>query len=264
MRTLNPRIRRLWEKGLEAGTYPVRATTTPDFLFTNRHGEWAPCTSEEYRAADCSEDLVAHHESSHAVGGWVCGLPLTGMLFIDSPPTSRHGLRKGARACVIQRGLSDNLKKSYGERVILARMTAFMELAGVYGSGEASSDNPCMQDRTQQHFEDAVRMYQAFLCCQTVEAFKAFRRDAAAAANVIEEVGRLIPIVRAFFDNQIVQALIKGLAEVFLRERHLSGDDIKAILNDGWTELNRIAVELETEAAGAAEVEEGVSDAETL
>jgi hypothetical protein len=42
------------------------------------------------------------------------------------------------------------------------------------------------------------------------------------------------------------------IAEVFLQERHLTGDQIKAILDSGWTELNKIAAELETAKVSAA------------
>lgn len=218
--------------------------------FVNRCGETIPCSLEEFYDANRSDDLVALHEASHAVAAWVLDLPLTGMLWVN-PDEAHPGLRKRARACVIQRGLADNLKKSYGEKLVLAKSTAFMEIAGVYGiSGQASSLNPCHQDTTERHFWDAVKMYQALLCCQTPEEVKSFcLREAAANDDAFEEVRRLIPIVKTFFANRIIRALTQGLANLFLEKQCISGDEVYEFLNEGWLECNRIAAELETAKA---------------
>lgn len=261
-----------------AGTYPdTRSTAKPIWertptmsTFGNRFGQTAPCTLEEYRAGE-SEDLISLHEASHALGCWAMGLPIRRMVFLANPEVCRSvgyseaAFHSGARAVTIQRGsIEDKLAQPYGERLVLAKKTAFVELSGVWGaSGEAYSTNPVMQDRTQRHFNQAATLYQTFLSCRTYEEFETFRlRDANTADPIeaIEEIQRLVPIVRNFFASPIVRALTQGLSNLFLENRHLEGNEIYEFLDEGWIECDRITAEMaaETGAAEVAEVEVNV------
>lgn len=224
--------------------------------FRNYRDETAPCTLRDYRDAE-REDLIALHEASHATAAFAMGLPLTGMIWVADPSQPPKGLPRGARAFVLQKGLADNLTKSYGEKLVLARMSAFMELSGVYGDGEAYSPNPLQQDRTLRHFEDAVKMYLAFQWCTTPAEFKGFCLCAAIDdvenADAIEEVRRIIPVVKHFFADHRVRAVTQGLANYFREKRCVDGDDIYEFLNEGWVECSRIVQEMEE----AVEAESG-------
>jgi hypothetical protein len=108
----------------------------------------------------------------------------------------------------------------------------------VFGDGAVYSSNPVLQDSTRRHYIGALRM-----CQMLVDGASATKID----ANTVEEVARIVPIVEKFFSDQRIRALTAGLAEVFLQERHLSGDQIYAFLNEGWGECTRIAAEMEVE-----------------
>jgi hypothetical protein len=210
--------------------------------FGNFKGQTVPCTLEEYREGE-REGRVALHESSHAVGGWVQNLPMRGMWLFKPDGERPPSVRKDALGVVLQRGaIGDKLSLPYGERIVLAKATVFMELAAVFGDGAVYSSNPVLQDSVQRHTIGAMRMYQMFVDGNGTSKTHI-------TAEAIEEVERLIPIVANFFSDNRVRALTQSLANYLLETRHLSGDEIYEFLNDGWVECDRIVQEMEAEEA---------------
>jgi hypothetical protein len=223
-----------------AGNYPNTQTTMKPIweklptmtTFGNFKGQTVACTLEEYREGE-REGRVALHESSHAVGGWLQGLPLRGMWLFKPDGERPPSVRKDALGVVLQKGaIGDKLSLPYGERIVLAKATVFMELAAVFGDGAVSSDNPCLKDSTQRHFIGAMRFYQMFV-------------DGAVGTKIlpdtVEEIERLTPIVANFFSDNRVRALTQGLANHLLETRHLSGDEIYEFLDSGWIGVNKAA-----------------------
>jgi hypothetical protein len=242
-----PTGKAVWEKDITMST------------FRNYRHETAPCTLQDYRDAE-REGLIALHEASHATAAFAMRLPLTGMIWVDDPSQPPKGVPRGARAFVLQQGLADNLKKSVGEKLALAKMSVFTELSGVYGlSDEAYSPNLLQQDRTLRHFCDAVKMFRAYQWCTTPAAFKGFclcaAVDATEDADACEEVRRIIPVVKHFFADRRVKALTQGLANYFVQKKCIDGDEIYEFLNEGWVECSRIVQEMEE-----AEVAESVGE----
>jgi hypothetical protein len=221
-----------------AGTYPNTQTNakaiwekTPTMTtFGNFKGETVPCTWDEWNESG-NDGQVALHESSHCVGGWVCELPLRGMWLFSPDGERPAGVHAAARGVVLQQGaIGERLRLPFGERLVLAKSTAFMEISGVWGDGEAYSANPLMQDRTQLHLMDAMRLYQML-----VDGTAATKID----DDTLREVSRIVPLVEEFFSDQRIRKLTEHLAKAFLRERYIDGEDINKILDTTWAELNK-------------------------
>ena len=178
--------------------------------FKKYSGEIVPCTIEEYRYAE-SDELVVRHEAQHAISGWVMGLPLRGMWIFNSTDRRRDGVSPAACGAVLRCDpIEDKFSLPLGERLVLAKQIAFMEILGVYGlSGEAYSSSPLLQDRTTVHQLGALRLYQRM-------------GDGAIGSkttpDTVEEIQRLIPVVENFFADERIRALTQGLANELLKK----------------------------------------------
>lgn len=224
----------------KSGNYPLTTSMAKPIwekspamtTFGNFKGETVMCTLEEWNEAG-NDTQVSKHEASHCLCGWCMGLPLKGMWLFAKDSIRPPGVDPAAGGVVLQRGvLGEKFSLPYGERLCLAKTTAFLELGGVYGSGESASDNPILQDRTTVHQLGALTMYQRL-------------RDGAVGGKItpdtVEEIQRLIPVVENFFSDQRIRALTQRLANELLKNRHLTGDEIYEFLARGWVEVNKIA-----------------------
>lgn len=167
-----------------------------------------------------SGDKIALHESSHVVAAWMLGMPLYAVQFNDGG-TEAEIVQLAAQTSV---GIpfSEMVASSPGERYVFAFQHAFVTLAGVLGSSEEAFklQNPLFEFEYRSHLEQAVAKLEGIAEMPRVRA--------------LEELNRLIPLVKRTFDDKRVQSVTRILANNLLKYRILPGAQAAGILSQAW------------------------------
>jgi ATP-dependent Zn protease len=161
---------------------------------------------------------VALHEACHAVAAWLLNVPIHLMRFIE-------GEARGDLGGETQTGipLPQMLSAPIGERVVYARQQAFIDLSGVFGSGQADSPNPLFQFVTRLHVRGARDLISSITGIHQEE-------------EIGEDISRLISHAKETFEDRRVQGVAHSLADQFLKQRRLTGEQVVAILSQAWPE----------------------------
>jgi len=164
-------------------------------------------------------ETVALHEACHAVAAWLLNVPIHLMQFIEGESPGDLG---GDTQTVFP--LPPNAP--IGERFVYARQQAFIDLAAVFGSGQADSPNPLFQFETRKHVQGAGDL---------ISSITGIREE----EEIREDICRLISHTIETFEDQRVKGLTTRLAQQFLRQRRLTGEEIVAILSQAWLEFDK-------------------------
>jgi hypothetical protein len=186
------------------------------------------CSKADMNDFDKERNL-AMHEAAHAIAHWIMGHTIDYMQFNDDrTDINVHADKLAAITCGGGR-LPDIMALPIGERTVVALQHAFVTLAGVFGSGDAASENPLRHQETVDHLFQAGSKLVHFLGMSKEEA--------------TEEVIRLIPVVTECFDDKAVWNTVNILATIFHKKRRLEGVEILDIINQTYSACKAAAAE---------------------
>jgi hypothetical protein len=188
---------------------------------------------------------LADHEAAHAVAFWIMGVPLDYIQLNDYYDAADKQSREFRLAGeTVATPLQSN-GLTVGELAVLGRQHAFITLAGVFGSGDATSDNPLRQYETKKHISQAGSKLALFGYSQ---------------GEARKEVMRLIGVVVDCFGSSVMRSLVSLLAFALLKKRRLGGDEVQTILNAAYPAYREAAdpgiVAVLREASSSTSVED--------
>jgi hypothetical protein len=197
------------------------------------NGEDYPFTrSEKYDWQQDENRIPALHESSHAVAAWMVGEPIEFMKFnradgssLDTIDDDSDDSDDFVAETATGLPLPEIHAKSEGERLVHGLHAAFITLAGVVGSGETQSEELFTRLHVSTHLADATNKLMHIAGISETAARK--------------ECIRLMRVVDRTFADPRVQGTVKHLATNLIRLRHMTGEEVTAVIAQAWTELDK-------------------------